>query len=991
MLTPENYDQVKRQLDDPSKQFSDEAKLKAQMAVDEYETDLLDSLKQKINPNLPIQPQALAIQPATGHPEGDRAAQEEWVRGPLDNPNGRVIVYDAPLDVVQKRILSSPSFAHAIGFQGEATPDAVSKIKAGDSIHQAANDFMWRETADAAVKAGKTPYRYSRAPWMQGGPNAGLLDTLSTKLKAAVPPALDKATAFVMGVDDLAGFGAAHAAASAGLLDDHRPSDVPVRPTAIPGAHAIGCGNDEFVGGSLEGADQFTPGQHLDRIEENNKGAYRAGEVAGVGGGMAKLGAKAAASTVEAAGRAITGDAAGGVVGRGARAVEGSVGKGIDALHEWNPANSLWEYIMGNTPTKGVMAPIVNAAARSAVAGGTSQALTEGARAGANYAATGDTGTTLGDAATRTAVAAGGAGLLGAPFGAAEGAANWISRGEIFKKLPWLVEKLGGVARLGQGFVDPGEVAAARTAGEARDIPVKPQDIIAEKLEGPIKEAAKQRVTDTNAQVAAGQRAFYPTAEGAEKLPANNTFDAGLQQMRERTSLVARKGLSPVGVPGAVAPIKGIFNTNIGAVSVRRMPGAREMTPEEAEAFFTPFWRRQTLSSAERGERVGRAERAMTKTTPETEQSQQYRDELDRQYDKRQFEEDRVQAWRRTPDPALSPASDESSLARSNELSRYYQRDPANLSQAEPDQIVRGSRQPTEGEKAGAPKVTAREVPSARNMGPDESRWQRTGPPGAATGQGDEQWRQDIKEGSFAKRLRAQGITKVYVQPREYSALSQEVAIRQLKRKGQENQNDRDLGKIYRGALDDRQQRLMNGQPGGWAIYQRNAEQAIDAAKTAQRLVAPKSGGAYSAALKVANHGAGSSKRLTAMMDTAQRAGGNAPDLVRAQAIIKPIEELQRRGGFGQAPHGRPRSLLGLTALSDAALLRGVYPIARGVTEAGPGAAQVARAVPAYAQSPGEKRQEEGLQAAAPAAPPPKPEAPKRKRTPRYQRREDQR
>jgi len=442
-ISAQQYERVKKRLAEQGAELSPEVREKALAAVTEFENQFLakgvgagqprpegdqlqvisqgpqvtaDSLandvKRKLDPSLPVQPQVLSIQPSTTHPQGDQAAKDEWIRGELSNPNGLVVVYDAPAQTVRQKIMEDPQILKALGYDMPLTPDAVMNIQSGDSIHQAYNDYMWRQVADAGVKAGKTPYRYSKAPWMQSGGASGVLDTLGTKLKAGAMPAAETATAYVMGVDELANFGLASQVARSGAFDDdeytkqkkaENAKNYPPRPTAIPGAKPMGGGNDEMVGGI--GSDDYA--DDMDAIREEHPVAVKAGQVVGAVPGAVEAGgkllAKGGAKVVGALAPAAKAAAEG---------VEAAAGRGLEALSHWNPANSLWEWVTSKTPTAvpgGVGASMLGAArttAQGAVAAGAHQLGNEAVKAGVELATTGDTGSTVSGASRRVLDAA---------------------------------------------------------------------------------------------------------------------------------------------------------------------------------------------------------------------------------------------------------------------------------------------------------------------------------------------------------------------------------------------------------------------------------------------------------------------------------------------------------------------------------------------------------------------------------------------------------
>ena len=779
------------------------------------EDTFVEQVKRKLDPSVPVQPQVLSIQPATTHPKGDQAAKDEWIRGELSNPNGLVVVYDAPAQTVRQKIMEDPQILKALGFEMPLTPDAVATIQSGDAIHQAYNDYMWRQVAEAGVKAGKTPYRYSKAPWMQSGGASGVLDTLGTKLKAGALPALDTATAFVMGHDDLANFGLAGQAARAGAFDDdeyttakkaENAKKYPPRATAIPGAKPIGGGKDEMVGGVADGdyADQ------MDAIREEHPLAVKAGQVVGaVPGAVEAVGKAVAGAGAKAVGAALP--AAKGA----AQAVEGAVGRGLEQLSHWNPANSLWEWITTKTPTAvpgGLGASVLGAAktiGTGAAAAGAHQLGNEAVKAGAELASTGETGSTVRGAAGRVLDAAKMGALATAPAaGLQAGAnvhANWVAEGRRYQGLPRQLQELGVEPRLGSGFAPN---AAVREATEtARQRGVKPIDVFAEKLEKPIAEATKAQDAEVKLAVKADNQRYYQTSEGRLKLPAENLTHTSLDLLRQRmASEKAGKAPRAVGTPNAQNPVRGIFNSNIQAVSTTESKGAIRLTGEEAQAFLDPMWRRQALRAVQTGKRQGR--------------------------------------------PGAAPVKGGS---------REF--DPAEI-------------------EAGGEEV-------------------------ARTLKGREIW----------------------VTPRRYDAQHHETAIRMLRKKSAESQNDRDLKQLHQAALRDRDARPFDGKAGGWSAKQAEHEKAIAGAKDITRRVAPtgRADGTYKAIERVAKVRPGQSKDLDAVKAMADRAG--VAETLKNARTLDPLERLNTR--ISQGELGKVRAPWSPTSAFDQSNLRIAYPITR--------------------------------------------------------------
>ena len=127
--------------------------------------------------------------------------------------------------------------------------------------------------------------------------------------------------------------------------------------------------------------------------------------------------------------------------------------------------------------------------------------------------------------------------------------------------MPGQAEKLnGGKVELLKGHVDPPDVSAARAEGKARKMEVGPVDVIAEKLDEPIREAGSKLVGNVEKAGAGNAAAHYPSKEGQMGLQQENTVRVALERMRKLTSDVAGDRRAPVGKAGADNPLKGIFN-----------------------------------------------------------------------------------------------------------------------------------------------------------------------------------------------------------------------------------------------------------------------------------------------------------------------------------------------------------------------------------------------------------------------------------------------
>lgn len=916
---PLSYEQYKRKqalLADPDKEFSDEARSAAQAAIEQYESEflskgkyadekplapgeglrvlptkedpLVSNLMRSLDPTHPLQPQALAVQPATTHPAGDQAAKDEWLRGDLANPAGRVIVYEAPVAQARKELLENPQLFKALGFGIPSTPDEVVAMQAGGALHQAYNDYKWRETADAAAQSGKTAYRFSKAPYLSDGKGASTLDTLSTKLGYGVGPAMDAARAYVMGYDQTASFGAATALSNSGLLD---PSEESKKLMAGPRRES----KDEIVGG-IPASGAVSNRERNDMVAEEHPAAQTAGQIYGAAPGLIQGAAKGAA-------RLVAGDAG-----------EAAVGAGIKAIPHWNPANSLWEFITGagaQQAERGVVGTVASSVAKNAVAGGVNQAVTEAAQAGANLAATGETGTTLADAGERVLDATKSAGVTG---GVLEGGAKVIGKGvrggALFEGLPGRVEKLGSEPRLGTGHVDPPAVAAARKEAKGREFESKPIDVLAEQIDKPLTDAAKGHEGDVRRAVGERTAEVKASPEGRQKLPAAKTLATALDQLRERKAPIGRGAPTAVGVPNADRPVKGIFNSNIEAVSIEPREGWLPVSAKEADSYFSSFWQRHTLKAVSSKKPSGRTPVAANlATVPEAGPM--------------------VGKPQRAAAGGIERAPEAGGLAREEKalvpVDRYREPRARQLASGE-EGIQRGSREPPAARATATQQATAREVPGAR--------WKRREQPeGPTPPTKSARAPRASKEqpGTFAEELRKRGVKTVYVAPRRYNAMHHETVIRQLRRKGADTPNDRDLGDIYHAALEDRDARSWRGEKGGWSKLQQENEAALRAAKDTRRLAAPKGGSAYQQVVGIGQQAPGQSKTVKALAETAHRAGGDTLEKLRGARVIAPLDELRARSHFGKYSVLNPRSHI------DAAVLRGIYPITHALERGVPG------------------------------------------------------
>ncbi len=492
-------------------------------------------LEDMLDPSFDLVPQALATQPATTHPGGDDTAQSEFLRKPGESSKGTVFVYEPPLAVVQKRLADDAAFGAALSPSLPPDPDRIARLTRDDSLYQMAADQMWRETADATAKAGKTAYRYSKAPWLQGGGAMNAIRSLGMKGIGAIGPAMDTVNSFVMGVD------------KTGLLGAGRAVDETISsgdPKVVPGIEQTGI--------PIEGSKEYNA-----RTTEEHPVAN------GIGQGLALLSPWGAANGLYKAATGLTGKAAvaaGG--GLTARVLAGGAGAALGG-------------------------GAVQAGQDVVQAGGNL------AQTGSTGIGPGEVASRAGQAAIDPLNVALGAGGEALGTLAARGAEQF-REGPRYGGAPGRFERLGGKFEMGKGPVAPEPVAAAERAGKELD--VKPVDVIAREVAPKIAEAEEKAVKAVKLQVEERNAPFYVSSEGKMKLPVEATQKEALHQLKEQFHFDEKKGrLLPINGQPAVDYTKKFFNRNIDGVSLKPVKGALELTPDEAEAFLSGQWKATLL------------------------------------------------------------------------------------------------------------------------------------------------------------------------------------------------------------------------------------------------------------------------------------------------------------------------------------------------------------------------------------------------------------
>jgi hypothetical protein len=537
----------------------------------------------QLDPSMPLLPQALAAQPASTNPDGDEAAQKEWMRNPEGSAKGTVFVYEPPIALARREMMENPEVHKALfpdpDFQ--PTPEDIAKLDEKSITYQAYADKKWRDTAEAAASSGKTAYRYSKSPWLQSGGAMSAIDTLGMKLKGSVAPAFDTVSAFVMGVDDTATFGGIRKASEVmGTSDVESPEErekylqdmealgLPVDRNAPP----LGKPRDEIVGGPTEGAKSLA--ESNDAVRDAHPYATAAGQVTGI--------VPSATSLV-----------------------------GLGALKPWSASNALYDVVASGGKSlagkvgvgTGIGARLATSGAAAVAGGAAVQGGQEAVDAAASMAQTGGPGTSLEEAGERVRDAGlnplnVGLGVGGEALGslAAKGS-DWFRNGSRYKGAPGRFEQTGGTFELGKGPVPPKE--SAKAIEGAKKLDVDPVDVMAREVAPKIAEGQKRAVEEVTKRVGEENAAYHATNEGQMLLPVTNTQQTALKILREHHAPAGGDTgkLKPIANPAAARKVQRVFNSEIQSVSTKPKEGAIEMTVDEAEAFLDPQWKRKLLPS----------------------------------------------------------------------------------------------------------------------------------------------------------------------------------------------------------------------------------------------------------------------------------------------------------------------------------------------------------------------------------------------------------
>jgi len=496
-----------------------------------------------LDPRFDLIPQGLALLPGTNDPRGDQAAFAGFKAG----EGGDVkFAYEPPVAVVRKQLLENPNMLRLLR-SDPPSPEDIAAMDSDSPLYKDAANYMWDRTAEAASKGGYTVYRYSQLPW---GNEDWSFENLGLKLRGMGQPAVDAATAVVMGVDDLAGLGAGRATME----------------TATPETQMHVPESTDYMGLD-EKVPQKTAELNAMNIEEHPL-AYAGGQVYG----------------------ATRGWGAPGLVYKGILEGGGKLAQLVARTR------------LGALATK---APsLVKGAAGLAgeVAAGTGEALATQAGQEAVDAAAGAAG-------GREPVLGAGERILDT----GESAALWGLGGGVLGRMAGLgANAVRRSDRIGQGAVGRTEsnldwglgstITGPRLTGDtkdlvrrARDARNEPGDYIAEQIAPPIKKAAEARTRAAEGAQQA-QRANYQESElGRELLPVTGLQTASLEKLRRHHQPLPGGGLRPVDDKARDA--QKVFNRHIDRVSLDPVEGAIRLDPDEAGTFLAPRLRHELLAA----------------------------------------------------------------------------------------------------------------------------------------------------------------------------------------------------------------------------------------------------------------------------------------------------------------------------------------------------------------------------------------------------------
>lgn len=862
---------------------------------------LVSRLKGGLTPTLPVRPQVLSVQPATTHPEGDKKAADEWVRGDLKNPN-KVIVYDEPIGSVRQKLLASPQLVAALGY-GDFIPHPqdIMNLPADNAIVQAYQDDLWRKTADEAAKAGKTAYRYTKAPYLQEGGIKPALRSLELKLGTSVAPALEAVQAHIMGADDTANFGAGKRGGETGstrFLDAlgkaipeadranfvRHPTRGWVRKDKLDAPVEGPYG--EVKGGVIASARPDQSVRELNEmVVEEHPIAHTAGQIAGVAPGLVKGAASAAAGAL------------------GMEAAE----QGIRGLRSWSVANELYDLVANaaqrlRIPATGPLSTLGKVAAGT-VAGGVAGAGTQAAKEGVDAASAlsqGQPTSTLDEAGMRIA----GAGLSGLEWGGPLSAAhsfagavgNWTRTTPRYQGIPGKLERAGVEPRFMRGYITPKTVTEAKK--EAEELGVGADEVLAGRVAERVRAGSKAIGDELSQELQKENEAFHASPEGKAPLPVTNFLQMALKKMRgdmEKRVPSARAGRGevpdPVGTPSKGGEVKELFNNELDDVTVTPVKGAIEASPEEAEAFLTPKNQRLLRRSLEPRPKAAPPEKGPPP--------------------RKATAVDKAPGFGDLPPP--KPGAPPPPVAKAPGFDEVPPEVPV---PRVPSPTVAGARGFEGAPPAGTgmpspPRLTLERAPGLAPPTPPPP------PPPVPPA-----------PRALSKALRARGIKKVYLVPRSHSAEHTETvldAIGVFRAKSPKNSDLRDLDKAVR---KDRDLRPMNGEEGGWSKFKNAQSERLKKAETIERHVAPVNDDAKPAVLAYAKPARGGGDQMKSVRAAADKAGPGVRQELEATRVPVLLDKLDKINSLARKRAGEGiTNFLGHAA--DWGHMRLTYPALR--------------------------------------------------------------
>ncbi len=771
----------------------------------------------RLQPSFSLLPQALSVQPATTHPGGDAAARDEWIRNPTEAAKGKVFVYDVPLQEAKKDLLEHPEKLRALYPDlFEANPNAITaeqiaNLTHGDPILDDYQQMTWRDTAEAAAAGGKTAVRYSKMPLLQvgeGGPD--VLSTLGLRLEGGVRPYGEGATAFIMGVDNIANLGAGRAA-----TETVNPDLTPLNPLGTESVGGVTADNtkERPAQGEEENPGAYLGGQALGMRSGWGPAEYLFKQAMGVGLGAAKkLGGGLAA-------RLGMGTAAGTAAAAGAQGIQDAIEVGADA-------------IQGD---EGGLDP-------SAIPG------------------------RMGRAALGAApLSLGGAGLQA--FSAKK--AHDVRWGNRYEGAPGqLEENLGDEMkfRVGRG---PHSQPIEDLKVSARKQQKQPGDLLASEIAKPIANVLDQDVKGVFENVKKARDEFVKSPEGAAPLPVRNFLDQAVTELRADMQAAGEKGIPKVvGKHDSGGELLDLFNQQVDRVSLEPVDGAIPLSPEEAEAFLGRDHRRELLRAKPVKAPKGgpQAPFSPADDLPKAPVTMQRPVGVGEPSPPPHLPTVKPGAgdWR---SPRPIDAGEPIAPVGQTPVGKFeYYRQPAQGPQSVQPQPLRGNREPALGTRA-APAAEAPSEAAAMSEGSAPAAAKET--PSRAPRSAEPREKMPRGKG-IADTLRKRGVETVYVVPRSYDAEHTETLLDKIA--ADQKKSNRDLSKLDKAARVDRDARTLGGEAGAWSRLQNRHSELIEQAKVAEQLGAPD-GNAFNVLATYGRGQRGELPRVDVLRDAADRAG----------------------------------------------------------------------------------------------------------------------